>query len=45
MKCNAEVTLSSVFLAGWIGNYGISPIIGAHDPYYQINGRVGFITS
>ncbi|KAJ4726287.1 choline transporter-like protein 2 [Melia azedarach] len=34
-----SVTMFYYLKAGWIGNYGISPIIGAHDPYYQINGR------
>ncbi|KAH9650778.1 Choline transporter protein 1 [Citrus sinensis] len=26
-------------LVGWIGNDAISPIIGAHDPYYHVYGR------
>ncbi|PSR95683.1 Choline transporter-like protein [Actinidia chinensis var. chinensis] len=25
--------------AGWIGNSAISPIIGEHDPYYQVSAR------
>lgn len=39
-----EFILSTMFLVGWIGNDAISPIIGAHDPYYHVYGRVGFIT-
>ncbi|KAK7833485.1 choline transporter protein 1 [Quercus suber] len=31
--------LSSLLLAGWIGNDAISPIIGEHDPYIRIFGR------
>lgn len=26
--------------AGWIGNDAVSPIIGKHDPYYHLTGRV-----
>lgn len=30
--------LSSV--AGWIGNDAVTPIIGEHDPYFHVYGRV-----
>lgn len=33
--------LVSLLLAGWIGNDAITPIIGAHDPYVHVSGRVG----
>uniref|UniRef100_A0A6M2F9S7 Choline transporter-like protein n=1 Tax=Populus davidiana TaxID=266767 RepID=A0A6M2F9S7_9ROSI len=33
------VTMFYYLKAGWIGNDAISPIIGAHDPYYHVFGR------
>ncbi|KAM1041604.1 hypothetical protein ACFX2I_030737 [Malus domestica] len=33
------VTMFYYLKAGWIGNDGISPIIGEHDPYIRITGR------
>ncbi|CAK7327602.1 unnamed protein product [Dovyalis caffra] len=34
-----SVTMFYYLKAGWIGNDAISPIIGAHDPYYRVFGR------
>ncbi|XP_071714531.1 choline transporter protein 1-like [Rutidosis leptorrhynchoides] len=34
-----SVTIFFYLKAGWIGNDAISPIIGNHDPYYDISGR------
>ncbi|KAJ4836176.1 Choline transporter protein 1 [Turnera subulata] len=34
-----SVTMFCYLKAGWIGNDAISPIIGAHDPYYHVSGR------
>lgn len=34
------IYFSCLILAGWIGNDAISPIIGEHDPYIRISGRV-----
>lgn len=31
------------FIAGWIGNDAVTPIIGEHDPYYRVFGRVSSI--
>lgn len=28
------------FVAGWIGNDAVTPIIGEHDPYFHVYGRV-----
>lgn len=39
---NILIILATMFYylkAGWIGNNGISPIIGEHDPYVHISGR------
>lgn len=30
------------FVAGWIGNDAVTPIIGEHDPYFHVYGRVSF---
>ncbi|KAF5730667.1 choline transporter-like protein 2 [Tripterygium wilfordii] len=38
-----SVTLFYYLKAGWIGNDAVSPIIGKHDPYYNVHGRVGSI--
>lgn len=34
-----SVTMFCYIKVGWIGNDAISPIIGAHDPYYHVYGR------
>ncbi|XP_057974904.1 choline transporter protein 1 isoform X4 [Malania oleifera] len=34
-----SVTMFYYLKAGWIGNDAVSPIIGEHDPYYQVSGR------
>ncbi|KAL3647077.1 Choline transporter protein 1 [Castilleja foliolosa] len=34
-----SVTMFYYLKAGWIGNDAISPIIGAHDPYYHVSAR------
>ncbi|KAK3199015.1 hypothetical protein Dsin_022430 [Dipteronia sinensis] len=34
-----SVTMFCYLKAGWIGNDAITPIIGAHDPYYSASGR------
>ncbi|KAK2992977.1 hypothetical protein RJ640_004489 [Escallonia rubra] len=34
-----SVTMFYYSEAGWIGNSAISPIIGAHDPYYNVSAR------
>jgi len=28
------------FSAGWIGNDAVTPIVGEHDPYIHVYGRV-----
>ena len=28
--------------AGWMGNDAVTPIVGEHDPYVHVYGRVSF---
>ena len=42
-KCGVNVVLPSCFSVGWIGNDAITPIIGEHDPYIHIYGRVRIV--
>lgn len=32
------------YVAGWIGNDAVTPIIGEHDPYFHVYGRVSSTT-
>ncbi|KAL5802830.1 hypothetical protein ACOSQ4_031135 [Xanthoceras sorbifolium] len=34
-----SVTMYYYLKAGWIGNDAVSPIIGVHDPYYNVSAR------
>ncbi|XP_073274063.1 choline transporter protein 1 [Primulina huaijiensis] len=34
-----SVTMFYYLKAGWIGNDAVSPIIGEHDPYYDVSAR------